>query len=104
MVKNERLLSEIAQERISRLLELAKERTVKMGRPDILADRYVGIAKSIKSHYRIRSAGYMNKILCKKCNMVLIEGLNAKVRIPSDRNYRAVVCSRCGSEKHIFYR
>lgn len=104
MMKNERLLSDIAHERIFRLVELAKARTIKMGSTDELSKRYIGIAKEMKTHYRIRSANPMNKMLCKTCNSVIIPGLNAKVRISSANSYRVVVCSRCGTEKHLFFK
>src|SRR5271167_3615431 len=104
MIKNEHLLSEIAKERIFRLVELAKARTIKLGSPDALANRYIKIAKEMKSHYGIRSANSINKMLCKTCNSVIVPGMNATVRMSSQNSYRAIVCSRCGTEKHLFYK
>lgn len=104
MAKNERLLSDMAKERIFRLVELAKARTIRMGSTDELSKRYIKMAKEIKTHYAIRSANSMNKMICKTCGSVIIPGLNAKVRIVSNSNYRAVICSRCGTEKHLFYK
>ncbi len=104
MMKNERLLSDMAKERIFKLVELAKARTIKMGSPDQLSNRYIAIAKEMKSHYRVRSANSISKMICKTCGSVIMPGLNAKVRISSQNNYRAVICSRCGTEKHLFYK
>lgn len=104
MMKNQRLLGDIAKERIFRLVELAKARTIKMGRADQLSDRYINIAKEIKTHYGIRSANSMKRMLCKTCNSVIVAGMNAKVRLSSQNDYMVVVCSRCGTEKHLFYR
>src|SRR5271167_84283 len=101
-MKNERLLSDMAKERIFKLVELAKARTIKMGSQDLLARKYVNIAKEMKSHYKVREANSINKMLCKTCGSVIIPGLNAKVRISSMNSYRAVICSRCGTEKHLF--
>jgi RNase P subunit RPR2 len=103
MMKNEHLLEEIAKERIFKLVELAKSRTIKMGSTDELAKRYINIAKDMKSHYRIRSANSINKMLCRTCNSVIVPGMNARVRVPSQKGYRAIICSRCGTEKHLFY-
>lgn len=104
MVKNDRLLSDMAKERIFKLVELAKARTMKMGSTDQLSQRYIKLAKEIKTHYAVRSANSMNKMLCKTCGSVIVPGMNAKVRMSSQNNYRAVICSRCGTEKHLFYK
>ncbi len=104
MIKNERLLSDIAKERILRLVELAKARTMMTGNTDALSRRYIDIAKDMKSHYRIRSANSINQMLCKSCGSVVVGGINAKVRISGHNGYRVVVCSRCGTEKHLFFK
>ncbi len=102
MIKNDRLLSDMAKERIFRLVELAKTRTIKMGSTDELAKRYIRIAKEIKTHYRIRDANSIKKMICKTCGSVIIPGLNSTVRLSSQNNYKVVICSRCGTQKHLF--
>ncbi len=104
MMKNEHLLSEMAKERIFKLVDLAKARTIRMGSTDELSKRYIKIAKEMKSHYGVRSANSINKMLCKTCNSVIVPGMNAKVRISSQNDYKVVICSRCGTEKHLFYK
>lgn len=104
MAKNERLLSEMAQGRILRLMELAKARTLKVGSTDALARRYIRIASDIKSHYGIRSANSIKSQFCKTCNSIIVPGFNATVRVFGHGKYRLIVCSRCGSENRIFFK
>lgn len=104
MMKNERLLSEMARERILRLMNLAKARTMKMGETDELSKRYVRIAREMKEHYGLREANSIKNMICKTCGSVIVPGMNAKVRMSSSNGYRAVICSRCGTEKHLFYK
>ena len=103
-MKNDRLLSDIAQERIARLMDLAKARTIKIGSTDALAKRYIRIAKDIKDHYRIRQSNEIKQIVCKGCGSVVVPGMNATVRIAGHNNYRVIMCAQCGTEKHLFLR
>ncbi len=104
-MKNQRILDEIAQERITRLLAAAKQRTLSMGRADELSAKYVKIAKGIKDHYGMRQMNPMLKeVLCKTCGMVMVSGLNSKVRLASANGHRVLTCSRCGTQKRFFYR
>ncbi|MDE1767839.1 MAG: ribonuclease P [Candidatus Micrarchaeota archaeon] len=103
MIKNDKLLSEMARARMIRLVELAKIRVEKTGDTDLIARRYINIAKSIKSHYEIKEPS-LNRMLCKKCGSMLMPGLNARVRVSSHNGYMAIVCGKCGAEKHSFYK
>jgi RNase P subunit RPR2 len=103
MVKNEKLLKSIAQDRVARLFDMAKDRTLKLGSNDPLSKRYVGIAKDISTHYRIPADMRMKAEVCKACAAVLIPGMTCSVRLASRVGYLVLRC-KCGEEKHIFYR
>ncbi len=104
MVKNDKLLSDIAKERINRLVELAKARTIKMGTPDQLSKKYMNIATSLKNRYGLREANpRLKEAMCKTCGSVLVHGFNSTVRISGQNRYKIITCSRCGTEKHISF-
>ncbi len=101
-MKNDRLLKAISEERIERLFNLAKDRTMHSA-SDRLSKRYIGIAESIISHYKVRPGVHMKREVCKRCKSILIPGMNCSIRIASGRGYRVILCG-CGEEKHIFYK
>ncbi len=103
MIRNEKLLKSIADARIERLFGLAKGRIMLNGHSDGLSRRYIGIADSIISHYKVSPGLHMKREVCKKCKSVLIPGMNCAVRLVSDKGYAAVKCE-CGEDKHIFYK
>lgn len=104
MIKNQKLIKSIASERIATLLDMAKERTMKMRQSDTLAKRYVGIAEKMATHYQIPRNGRIKYEVCRKCKSSLVPGINCTVRLSSRVGYIAVRCSTCGNENHIFYK
>ncbi|MDE1869886.1 MAG: ribonuclease P [Candidatus Micrarchaeota archaeon] len=104
MQKKDPIIKEIAVERIETLFGLAGDRTnAGDKRSKELAKRYIKIAKSISTHYKVKIPDRIRNSICKKCGNVLIPGLNCKVRLASSKRYVAYVCE-CGEEKHIFYK
>jgi RNase P subunit RPR2 len=103
MIKNQKLLKEMAQERIGRLLSMAKARTLEQRKSDALSKRYVNIAKNIVSHYKMPKGKQMKAEVCSSCDSVLIPGINCSVRLASSYGYIVYRC-RCGAEKHVIYR
>lgn len=103
MIKNQKLLKGIAEERIRRLLSMAKGRTLEQRGSDALAKRYVGLAKKMVSHYKIPKGEEMKAEVCGSCNSVLIPGINCSVRLASSYGYIVYRC-KCGEEKHVMYR
>lgn len=103
MIKNQKLMKEIAEARIKRLFELAKDRTLANGAHDTLAKRYIVIAQKMSSHYKVGKGNELRRQVCKKCGSVLVPGMNCTVRLVSGKGYYAVTCE-CGEEKHVFYK
>lgn len=104
MQKKDPIVREIAIQRIGTLFEMAKERTeVADKRSKELAKRYVKLAKSLSTHYKVKLPPKVKNAICKKCANVLIPGLNCKVRLASSKKYVVYACE-CGEEKHIFYK
>ena len=103
MIKNQKLLRTVAEERIRKLLSLAKARTLQQRGSDALAKRYVHIARDIVSHYKVPAGREMKNEVCSGCESVLIPGVNCSVRLASSYGYITYRC-RCGEEKHVQYR
>lgn len=103
MHKNEPLIRKLAVERMEILFDLAMARTIKNRLSDKLAKRYIKIAKDISTHYKVQMPQNLKRLTCKKCNSVLIPGLNCTVRLASSKRYAIYKCD-CGEEKHIFYK
>ncbi len=103
MIKNQKLLKAVAEERIRRLMSLAKARTLQQRGSDALSKRYVHIAQDIVSHYKVPAGREMKNEVCSGCESVLIPGVNCSVRLASSYGYITYRC-RCGEEKHVMYR
>jgi ribonuclease P protein subunit RPR2 len=103
-MKNESLVKRTALFRIRRLLGMAEERTVEnTASSRELARRYVGLARRISEHYKVRIPGPLKPRICKKCGNFMVPGVNSRVRLASVHGYVAYVCE-CGNESHIHYR
>ena len=96
-----RLIKEIAAERIRILYDLAIERAAK----DVtLSTEYVKTLRRLSAHYKVRIPDDIKDRICKKCNLVLVPGLTAGVRLASSKGYVVYTCKRCKTENHIFYK
>lgn len=96
------MVQEIALERIQRLFELAEQK-LKADDEDSerLAKRYVGLAKLISTHYRVKVPNKLKNKACKKCKLVLLPGITCSVRLSSG----FLICKcRCGNESRVFVK
>lgn len=91
-------VSQIAQERISRLTALSVD-ALKSGRKD-RAVRYVEIALAICRKSKIKMPGQFR--YCKKCRIPLVPGINLQIRLNND--VMTHTCTECGHIKRIPYR
>ncbi len=96
-----RLIKEIAAERIQLLYNLA---VGTVGRDADLSSEYVKTLRRISAHYKVGIPDRIKDTICKECNLVLVPGLTASVRLASSKGYLVYACKRCKKENHIFYK
>ena len=96
-----RLIREIAAELIDILYNLAVAQAEKNL---ALSIEYVKTLRRISAHYKVGMPEGIKGRICKKCNIVLVPGLTASVRLASSKGYLVYTCSRCSGESHIFYK
>ena len=95
------LIKSIAAERISILYNLAVSQT---GKDMELVKDYVKILRRISAHYKVGIPEGIKDRICKRCNLALIPGLTASVRLASSKGYIVYKCGRCRGENHVFYK
>ncbi len=94
------VVKKIALERIGILFDNAEITT----EADLaLSKRYVATLRKISSHYKVTIPKRMKDRICTSCNVVLVPGLNCKIRIVSSHRYVAYKCNGCGKEAHVHY-
>lgn len=96
-----RLVKEIAAERIRILYNLAAGMA---GKDEALSTEYVKTLRRISSHYKVGIPEDIKDRICKRCNLVLVPGLTADVRLASSKGYVVYACRKCKGENHIFYK
>ncbi|MEW5955339.1 MAG: ribonuclease P [Candidatus Micrarchaeota archaeon] len=84
---------EIARERIRKLLRLAREA---LDEDEKLSKRYVDLAKRIAMRHRIKLG---NKLFCKKCGIVFVQGKTLRVRVSN--KIPVYVCVTCSAARKI---
>ena len=89
-----------AQERMHILLGQAREMVRK---DEQLSKRYVQLARKISMRTKVRISPEEKQYLCKNCGIVLIPGLNARIRL-RPRSVRLVTCLSCGAMKRYPFR
>ena len=99
----EKAVKKLAEERVRRLFSLAYSRTAASKESDKLARRYIGIARRISSHYKIKIPSELKRAACRKCNSMLMPGKNCTVRLVADKGYIIYRCE-CGNENRVFYK
>jgi ribonuclease P protein subunit RPR2 len=99
---DEKLVGAVARERIGRLLGLAYQRTER-DPSDMLAARYVRLAREMSSHYKVGMDNSEKNSFCKKCNTMFVPGKTCSVRV-SGRNGYSIYGCRCGAERKVFYK
>jgi ribonuclease P protein subunit RPR2 len=87
-------VKQIARQRIAILFEQAQETCSQNPK---LAQRQIFIARRIAMAARIRFPKPFKQQICKKCNLVFIQGENCRVRIQKRRQPHVVTtCLSCG--------
>lgn len=94
-------VTDIAMERVGRLLDLASSMYAE--RPE-LAHRYVELAWSIKTKYNLKLSSELKRKFCRKCRSFWVPGETCRVRLKSKGSpYILIKCLECGHEKRIPY-
>src|SRR5450759_1769946 len=95
-------VKQIARQRIQILFEQAK----KVCRTDPkLAVQYVASARRIAMAAKTRFPVEFRRETCKECNVLLVQGVNCRVRIKQKREPHVVVtCLNCGNQTRILLR
>jgi ribonuclease P protein subunit RPR2 len=89
----------IAQQRIEILIQQAKK--VYRNNPQ-LSSRYVATARKIAMAARITLPTVYKRQICRKCNTLLVQGDNCRVRIRQKREPHVIItCLGCGSTTRI---
>ena len=83
----------IARERIKILFSLALEEVKKKNYKR--ARRYVELLRKIGKRYNVRLPKKIKRQICKNCNIPLVPGLTARVRIDSKRKLLLIKCEEC---------
>ena len=92
------LLVTVAAERIERLQELARE-AVRDGHDD-RSRRYVRRARRIAERNRLRLPREFVRFTCDRCDVYLVPGKNARVRL---QDGHVVITCECGEQKRYPY-
>ncbi|MCL5092797.1 MAG: RNAase P [Candidatus Marsarchaeota archaeon] len=99
---NKGMVKRIAAERISILYDIAHNE-FSNGADVGLAARHVKLMRKISMHYKVRMPKAIRRSICKKCNFVLIPGMNCTLRIlAKDRSY-IVTCMNCGTDMRVHF-
>ncbi|MCW4055894.1 MAG: ribonuclease P [Candidatus Bathyarchaeota archaeon] len=89
----------IALERIHHLFKVAREVAAD---DDMLAQRYVEVARRISMASRVRLPKTYRRQMCNKCKKFILPGVSCRVRIQQRREPHVVItCGYCG--KHTRY-
>jgi ribonuclease P protein subunit RPR2 len=95
-------VKQIAMQRIQILFEQA----TKVSKADSkLAMQYVESARKIAMAVKIPLPVEFRRGTCKKCNSLLVQGVNCRVRIKQKREpHVAVTCLNCGNQTRIMLK
>lgn len=70
-----------------------------------LSRQYILTARKIAMSAKIRLPVELRREICKKCNSLLVNGFNCRVRIKQKREPHVVVtCLNCGYHKRMLLR
>ncbi|MCE4600802.1 MAG: ribonuclease P Rpr2/Rpp21/SNM1 subunit [Desulfurococcales archaeon] len=90
------VLKDLVVQRIEILYEIAVQKA-KEGDWDYAA-RLGSLIKEMSTTTRVRPPRWIKKALCKRCNLPLIPGVTASLRLRSQGRFSYIVirCARCG--------
>ncbi len=91
---------EIVYERIDRLLSFASDALRQ--KDERHAKRYVFLARKLSTRYNCRLSARQRMRFCKGCNLPLVPGLNATVRLRKRTKSAEYLCS-CGETRRFKY-
>ena len=92
-------VKQIAQQRIQILFQQAKK--VYHDNPQ-LSSRYIKTARRIAMAAKISMPTLYKRQICKKCNTLLLQGNNCRIRIRQKREPHVVItCLGCGHKTRI---
>ena len=95
-------VKQIARQRIQTLFDEAKN--VSKNDPK-MAMQYVKSARRIAMAARMRLPVDFRRQTCKKCNALLVQGSNCRVRVKQKREPHVVItCLSCGNQTRIMLR
>ena len=87
---------QLAEHRIQVLFEQAD--TIRRIDPR-MSKRYVEVARQIAMSAKVRLQAKYRRRICKKCNMILVQGSNCRVRLrPKREPHLVVTCLNCGNQ------
>jgi ribonuclease P protein subunit RPR2 len=90
---------QIAQQRIHRLFDLAKEKI--RDEPE-LAQRYAAIARKIAMRAKLRLPAEYRHMICRHCKSFIYPGVNCRVRVQQRREpHMTITCQVCGETARI---
>ena len=70
-----------------------------------LSSRYIEIARRIAMSAKVRLPTVYRRRICKKCNSLLVQGSNCRVRLRQNREPHVVVtCLNCGNQTRYLLR
>lgn len=96
--KTRSAVASVARERIEILITQAKE-MVETDKK--LSRRYVDLARRISERTKVRIPSELKKYLCKGCEIVLVPGRNARVRLYAHNSGIVITCLECGTMKRF---
>jgi RNase P subunit RPR2 len=99
-IRDKRLERDIAEERIRILFSFAEQDA---GKTDGLSKRYIRLIKKLSSHYKVTIPKKLKATMCKKCNDIIVPGVNGKVRLASSTRRVLCICDKCGTENGLPY-
>jgi ribonuclease P protein subunit RPR2 len=92
-------IKQTAKQRVDILLRQAKN--VYRSNPE-LSNRYVATARKIAMAAKISLPAEHKRQICKKCNTLLVQGDNCRVRVRQKREPHVVItCLNCGCKTRI---
>jgi ribonuclease P protein subunit RPR2 len=98
-VKVKSSVKQIAGQRVNLLFQQAK--SVYRSDPQ-LSSRYVATARKIAMAAKIPLPVVYKRQVCKKCNVLLVQGDNCRVRVRQKRESHVVItCLSCGCKTRI---
>jgi RNase P subunit RPR2 len=87
----------VARERIDGLFGLAEQESLR-GSPAV-ADRCVGLARTIGTRYNVRLRVEYREMYCRGCSAYWVEGRTVRTRLRS--GHRTQTCLRCGRVRRV---